>query len=359
MKSNFFKKAISVLMICVLSVAGLAGCSKGPNNGTNSRNKGTENKSTNTETDSNEKEMRKVSIQIDGAAVPYYAPLYIAQEKGFFAEEGLEVEFYYAAAAEIVKNVAANNVEFGFPNGDSVITAKSQEIPVKIVHSTYQNGLGATIFKTELGIKEPKDLKGKKVAITSLGSPNYIQLQVMLDQAELTLDDIQLEVIGTGAIVNALVTDQVDAIVFSTLRTIELLNQGVEVQEIKSDDYLPSHGNVLIVSDKLADTDPEVVQAFINGLNKGLQYIIDGNVQESINIAIEKYAEASKGKEEITAKIFNEVFIPYLWQSENTKKHGLGYSDVEKWNESIKILKEYQIIEKEFDAADMIYSPSK
>ena len=357
MKSNFFKKAISALMVCALSVAVFAGCSSNTNNGAKSENKGTEDKST--ETDSTDKEIRKVSIQIDGAAVPYYAPLYIAQEKGFFAEEGLEVEFYYAAAAEIVKNVAANNVEFGFPNGDSVITAKSQGIPVKVAHSTYQNGLGATIFKANSGIKEPKDLKGKKVAVTSLGSPNYIQLQVMLDQAGLTLDDIQLEVIGTGAIVNALVTDQVDAIVFSTLRTIELLNQGVEVQEIKSDDYLPSHGNVLIVSDKLAETDPELIEAFVNGLNKGLQYIIDGNVEESIKIAIEKHAEASKGKEEITAEIFNKVFIPYLWQSENTKNHGLGYSDIEKWNESIKILKEYQIIEKEFDAIDMIYAPIK
>ena len=45
----------------------------------------------------------EVDIQIDGAATPYYAPLYLAQEKGYFKEEGLQVNFYYASAAEIVK----------------------------------------------------------------------------------------------------------------------------------------------------------------------------------------------------------------------------------------------------------------
>lgn len=92
-------------------------------------------------------ELQKVSVQIDGAAVPYYAPMYIAKEKGYFKEQGLDVEFYYAAAAEIVKNVATGNVQFGFPNADSVILAKSQGIPVKVVNTTYQHGLGALIFQ--------------------------------------------------------------------------------------------------------------------------------------------------------------------------------------------------------------------
>ena len=64
---------------------------------------------------------------------------------------GLNVEFYYAAAADIVKNVAAGNVEFGFPNADAVVAAKAQGIPVKVVHTTYQEGLGAIIFGSDSG----------------------------------------------------------------------------------------------------------------------------------------------------------------------------------------------------------------
>lgn len=299
-------------------------------------------------------ELQKVSIQIDGAAVPYYSPMYIAKEKGYFKEQGLDVEFYYAAAAEIVKNAATGNVQFGFPNADSVILAKSQGIPIKVVNTTYQNGLGALIFQKSSGITKPEDLKGKKVGVTSFGSPNYIQLKVMMEKAGMSIDDVKVEIIGTGAIVNALVSGQVDAIMFSMLRTIELKNQGVDVAEIRSDEFLPSHGNVLVVGDKLLKENPELVTKFNTALNKGIQYVIDGNSKEAVTMSIEKYAPSFKGKEEVVTNILDEVFIPYLWQSEDTKAHGLGYSNVEKWNNSIQILKEYGVIEKDFPAEELL-----
>ncbi|NCB30075.1 MAG: ABC transporter substrate-binding protein [Clostridia bacterium] len=302
------------------------------------------------------KELTTVSIQIDGAAVPYYAPLYLAQEKGYFAEQGLNVEFYYAAAADIVKNVAAGNVEFGFPNADSVILAKSQEIPVKVVHTTYQNGLGATIFPTNSDIKTPADLKGKKIAVTSLGSPNYIQLQVLLKKNGLTLDDVQVEIIGTGAILNALTTGEVDAIVFSMLRTIELNASGFEASEFRSDDFLPSFGNVLITGDQYAAEHPEIVEAFRAALTKSIEYICAGNTEEAVDMAIEKYAPTFAEKRDITVQILNEVFIPYLWQSDYTKANGIGASDPARWDNLIKTSKEYGIIDTEFASTELLYN---
>lgn len=335
---KFMKKTLILATTCLLAVT-LGGCSKGDDKGAAGK----------------DGELKKVSIQIDGAAVPYYAPLYLAEEKGFFAEEGLEVEFFYAAAADIVKNVAAGNIEFGFPNADSVILAKSQGIPVKVAHTTYQNGLGSVIFNTDSGIKTPADLKGKKVAVTSLGSPNYIQLQVMLKDAGLTIDDVQVEVIGTGAILNALTTGEVDAIVFSKLRTVELNNSGFNVSEIASDDYLPSFGNVLIVGDKLAKEEPEVVDGFKAALTKSIEYIIDGNVEEAVDLAIKDHAPTFAEKRDITVKIINEIFVPTLWQSEYTKENGIGASNIERWESLINTSKEYEIINETFDVKELIY----
>lgn len=335
---KFMKKTLILATTCLLAVT-LGGCSKGDDKGASGK----------------DGELKKVSIQIDGAAVPYYAPLYLAQEKGFFAEEGLDVEFFYAAAADIVKNVAAGNIEFGFPNADSVILAKSQGIPVKVAHTTYQNGLGAVIFNTDSGIKTPEDLKGKKVAVTSLGSPNYIQLQVMLKEAGLSVDDVQVEIIGTGAILNALTTGEVDAIVFSKLRTVELNNSGFSVSEIASDDYLPSFGNVLIVGDKLAKDEPEVVDGFKAALTKSIEYIIDGNVEEAVDLAIKNHAPTFEEKRDVTIKIINEIFVPTLWQSEFTKENGIGASDVERWENLINTSKEYDIIDEAFDVKELIY----
>ena len=362
------KKILATVLTAAMAVSMLAGCSS------ESASKASEAATTAEATTAAEEtkaeettaaeakdtgDLKTVSIQIDGSAVPYYAPLYLAQENGYFAEEGLNVEFYYAAAADIVKNVAAGNVEFGFPNADAVVAAKAQGIPVKVVHTTYQEGLGAIIFGSDSGISTPADLKGKKVAVTSLGSANYFQLQAAMESAGLTIDDVQVEIGGTGAILTALTEGQVDAIVFSKLRTIELNNSGYAASEITCDQFLPSFGNVLVAGDKLVAEDPETVDGFCRALNKAIEYIIDGHVEEAVDMSIEKYAPTFAEKRDVVVQILNDVFVKTLWQSDYTKENGIGASNPEKWQALIDESKEIGNIDETFDASELLYTPAK
>ena len=296
----------------------------------------------------------KVTIQIDGAAVPYYLPLYVAQKEGYFKEQSLEVEFLYANAADILNNVAAGNVQFGFPNGDAVISARANGIPVKVVHSTYQRGIGAVLFKTSSGIKTPADLVGKKVAVTSYGSPNYIQLQVMMSQAGRSIDDVKVEIVGTGAILDALKSDQVDAIVFSMLRYYALQAEGVDVGMIASDDYLPSHGNVLVTSDAYLASNLAQVQGFIAALDKALKHIVEGDVEKEVKMAIADYAPTFAPQEQVVTEIIKEVFVKTLWQSADTAAHGFGYGNLEGWQKTIDSAAEYGAIPESFPASDLV-----
>lgn len=348
-KGKILSLILSVIMVATIAV----GCGTKENVASETTTPG--NETTSQDTTKASKDLKTVSIQIDGSAVPYYAPLYIAQEKGYFAENGLNVEFYYAAAADIVKNVAAGNVEFGFPNADAVVAAKAQRIPVKVVHTTYQEGLGAIIFKSDSGIKTPADLKGKKVAVTSLGSANYFQLKAALKNSGVSIEDVKVEVIGTGAILNALTSGQVDAIVFSKLRTIELNNSGFKVSEIACDQFLPSFGNVLVSGDKLISEKPEVVDGFRKALSKGIEYIAAGHVEEAVDFSIKAKAPTFAEKRDVVIKILNKVFIPTLWQSDYTKANGIGASNIEKWQALIDSSKESGTITKTFDAKDLIY----
>ena len=362
------KKILATVLTAAMAVSMLAGCSS------ESASKASEAATTAEATTAAEEtkaeettaaeakdtgDLKTVSIQIDGSAVPYYAPLYLAQENGYFAEEGLNVEFYYAAAADIVKNVAAGNVEFGFPNADAVVAAKAQGIPVKVVHTTYQEGLGAIIFGSDSGISTPADLKGKKVAVTSLGSANYFQLQAAMESAGLTIDDVQVEIVGTGAILTALTEGQVDAIVFSKLRTIELNNSGYAASEITCDQFLPSFGNVLVAGDKLVAEDPVTVDGFCRALNKAIEYIIDGHVEEAVDMSIEKYAPTFAEKRDVVVQILNDVFVKTLWQSDYTKENGIGASNPEKWQALIDESKEIGNIDETFDASELLYTPAK
>ncbi|MGM0231367.1 NitT/TauT family transport system substrate-binding protein [Enterococcus sp. AZ091] len=298
--------------------------------------------------------LAKVSIQIDGAATPYYAPLYLAKEKGWFEEEGLDVEFYYASASEIVKNVAANNVEFGFPNSDPVVIGRSNGVPVKIIHTTYQEGLGSIIYKKNSTIRKPEDLQGKTIGITSYGSPNFIQLQVILEQVGLSLDDVSIKIIGTGAIVNSLVSDQVDAISFSMLRAYDLQEQGLTVGEFRSENYMPTQGNVVITSDKFLKKNLDLCQKFVKALNRSLAFLVDGHLSTGIETAIADYAPSAKGSEKKIKKVMENEFVPKLWQSKNTFSYGFGYSDISRYNNYIDLLCEYNLISDKYDAKQLV-----
>lgn len=298
-----------------------------------------------------------VTVQIDGAAVPFYAPLYAGVEKGFFGRRGLDLRFVYANAADIVRNVAAGNVEFGFPNADSVVAARANDIPVKVVHTTYQRGIGATLFKRESGIRTMADLRGKRVAVTALGSPNHIQLQVGLRQAGLTINDVRVEVIATGAIVQALQAGQVDAIVFSELRRFNLEADGVQVGMISSNDFLPSFGNVVVAGERLLRERAAVARGFIDGLDESLQWIIAGNVEESLRIAIDNHAQTWRGQEAMLTRIFREVFVPTIWQSEHTRANGLGYGHLPGWQRNIDIQAEFRVIDRGFPAEQLVVQP--
>lgn len=302
-----------------------------------------------------DEKLTKVAIQLDGSATPYYVPLYLAESKGWFAENGLDIEFYYAPAVEIVKNVAMGNIPFGFPNADLAVIGKGNNIPVKIIHSTYQQGLGSILFKKSSGIKTPKDLKGKTIAITSYGSPNYSQLQVILQKNNLSIEDVIIKIIGTGAIVNSLVSDQVDAICFSMLRAYDLQDQGIEVAELRFDDYVASSGNVLITSDQFLKDNPVVCIKMTSVLDRALDYLINQNgLAEGIQLAIENHAPASKGSEARITKVIENEFIPHLWQSQDTKKYGFGYSNIEKYNQYIRLLSEYGLIEDPYFAEELV-----
>lgn len=302
-------------------------------------------------------EITDVTIQIDGAAVPYYAPIYEAQEQGFFADRGLNVEVLYAEGSAILQNVAAGNVEFGFPNGDSVITAKANGVDVRVVHTTYQQGIGAVLFNEETsGITDAASLKGKTIAVTDLGSPNYIQLQAILDSADLTVDDVNVVVVGSGAIVQALQNGEVDAIVFSRLRYYALEAAGFPVGQILSDEFLPSFGNIVVTSPGLIDEKPEVVSAFTAALDEGLQYVID-DPAAAVAEVIPKYADTFIGQEDAITKVIEEVYIAQLWQSDETDEYGFGWGDLDRWQDSIDAQAGFGIIPDTFSAEDLVVQP--
>jgi NitT/TauT family transport system substrate-binding protein len=230
---------------------------------------------------------------------------------------------------------------------------------VKVVHTTYQRGIGALLAKAESGIESYADLKGKTVAVTSLGSPNYLQLQVGLKKAGLSLDDVNVEIVAGGAIVQALQSDTVDAIIFSELRKYALEANGFNVSMILSNDFLPSFGNVVVTSNDMLANNPDLVKRLTDAVSKSYEWVIDGNVDNALQISFDKYTPTWADQKEVLSTAFKETFVKSVWQSDLTKENGLGAADLDAWQQNIDILVEYNVLENAPNAADFVVDPSK
>lgn len=344
------KPFLPTAAVAAVVMAALAACSPAASSG------GSSNSGANTSSTPNGS-VANVTIQISGAAAPYYAPIYEAISQGFFKKHGLNVIPGYAEDANIVQNVAAGNVQFGFPNGAEVITAKSDGVDVSVIDTTYQQGIDALMFNAKTsGITSPADLKGKTVAITALGSPDYIDLQAMLKSAGLSLSDIHLKLIGTGAIVQALQRGQVDAIEFSRLRYFALQSAGFPVGEILADSYMPSFGNVLITSPSYLKSNPAVAKDFVAAMNEGIQYVV-AHPAQSVSDSISKYATTFAGQNAAITRVIEQVYIPQLWQSADTAAHGLGYGNLARWQSAINAQLKYGLIKKSYAADTLVVEP--
>ncbi len=268
-----------------------------------------------------------------------FAPLYVAVEKGYFREAGIEVDFDYKTETDGVALVGSGKLPFTLASGEQVLLARAQGLPVQYVAAWYQQYPVSVVANSKAHILIPQDLKGKKIGLPGLFGANYIGLLAMLYEAHIAEKDVTLDSIGFNQ-VDALASGQQDIIVgYTANEPIQLRARGIPVTEIKVANYVQLASNGILASEKVIQENPELVRAFVGVFLKGLADTI-ANPEEAYQLSsshIPNFAELDKNVQmQILKTSIDE------WKADR-----LGYSDPKAWENMQNVLLEMgQITQK-------------
>ena len=259
-----------------------------------------------------------------------FAPLYVAMDKGYYREAGLEIIPDYSFETDGVALVGAGELPFAVVSGEQVLLARAQELPVVYIMAWYRDYPVAVVSKKEQGITTPDDLKGKRIGLPGLYGANYIGLRALLDSVSLTETDVTLDSIGFNQ-VEALAADQEQAIVgYVANEPIQLTTQGYDVDVIPVADYVQLASNGIITNEKTIRENPALVRAFIQATLRGITDTI-ANPDEAYEIS-KKYVEGLASADETLQKKILAASIA-LWQADPP-----GMSDPQAWENMQSVL---------------------
>lgn len=285
---------------------------------------------------------RKFTLRLPWIINSQFAGVYVALDKGFFAEEGIDLE---VRPGGIDKNsitlVAAGADDFGLHDAGSLIMARRQGMPLKAVAAFFQKHPGGLMMLKSSGITQPKDLIGKRLGYQE-GGP-FTLVKAMFEKEGVPLNKVKL--VSVKYDISPLLTGQIDAMtVYVTSEPVTAEEKGFEVTTILPYDYgIKTFSEVLFTRDKIIAEHPDVVRGMVRALRRGWEYAIN-NREEAIEI-LSKYDKTIDKKREM-GQLVRE--IP-LMITEDTKKHGLGFMSREGWSQVQEIFYAQGQLDKKID----------
>ena len=292
-----------------------------------------------------------------------FAPIMVAEAKGFFAEEGIKHRILDGGPGKNpVPIVGVGQAHFGITaGGNAVFQARLAPDPVDViaVGTLLQRGPYSYITLASPGdpAPKPKDLEGKVLGIQSDGD---IFIKAFAQKHNLDLAKIKIETVQANA--EPLLVGRVDF--FSgwiTNQTFQIEQEaakpdasprlrGKTWKAISYFEYgVPSYSDVIFTTGKIVRENPDLVRRYLRAVARGMQYILD-HPDETVQL-VANFPEQVEKADKLAWrwKIQNALFV-----SEDTRKNGLLWMNARVWEEMMAFYKEYERIPRVIPTAEMM-----
>jgi NitT/TauT family transport system substrate-binding protein len=285
--------------------------------------------------------------------VPYsgWAGFYVAQDKGYYEAEGLNVEFLLVKGSNPANQaVAAGDAQLGVSTASSVLVAASQGLPLTAVSAYMQSNPEGVIARKDRDIEEITDFVGKRVGY-NVANPTVYMFEAKLARAGVDKNDITWVTVQPEAMVPLLLSGDIDAAMgYWDWEAITAEQQGQPVNVfVMSDDQVQIYGAVISANTEWAKDHADVITRFLRASVKGW---IDAAADIDATLAV--MMKANPEEDEAFMRAALEISMKLIGSADADEK-GFGWMDREDWQGLQDALLQGQVIDSEVDL-DSVYT---
>ena len=261
-----------------------------------------------------------ISIGKITGGIGLHIPSYIAMDKGFFKEEGLDARWVVLGGTAMIRAGLTGNLDFvPIPSGGAQAVLKGG---AKLRYVVNQSLSSQYVFVTRPELSKPEDLKGKTIGFARPGAADYDEGSTVLSRffkMQLGRDYKVISLPGDPERIAALLNKDIDAAMVSAAQGMRAVQAGMKIV-LRTGDHLARVGGCFWVTEEYFEKNQDTVRRFIRAIAKGVMYFRDNKAGSLAtlkeHLGIENDAQAgliwdelhNTFAAEMPADLFREVF---------------------------------------------------
>src|SRR5262245_5574349 len=287
--------------------------------------------------------VQSASVRLGWLANAQYAGDFVALDKGWFKERGVDLRIDPGGPSidPVTLTASGSNTIGNVASIAAMFLARSNGIPVKAFSAALQRHPFGFIT-LDKSINSPKDFVGKKIGIQATARP---LINAVIAKYQLPRDQVQVQVIGSDT--SPLKTGQVDVITGWVIDAPQMAAVGPDAKALLLWDMgIRLYAFTYFTTDEVMKTRGDLLVDFLGASAKGWERAAD-HPEEAVDIVL-KYAKDLKRDLEIATW---KRETPFLW-SDKTKERGWGWMEPQVWDDAIKVYADLGLIKTPVTSKD-------